>query len=515
MKITSINTLAATLGGIRRGIEKETVRTTPKGAISPHSHPESLGSALMHPFITTDFAEAQLELITPAYTDKHAVFSHLASLHHFVAGNLANQDMLWAGSLPPVLPEEEAIEIANYGTSNAAQMKMRYRQGLANRYGKRMQTISGIHYNFSLPDNFWTILHAQAQSPLSLADFISERYFHLIRNAMRHGWIVAYLFGASPALDKSYVAGREQDLDALEALDSETLYMPWATSLRLSRFGYTNSEQSQYPISYNDKNTYLQGVSALLAKPSEKYLSIEEGQQLNAAILQLEAELYGAIRPKVVAKDMRPLEALCRKGVEYVELRTVDNNPYLPLGINETQSHFLDMFLTYCALTPSPSLTVEEQSVIKSRMESVATMGRKPNLMLPTLTGDHSLVELGTKLLAEMADVASLFDRAFDTHEYSQSLMLENQKLHDPALTPSAMMVADMQQGGIGYTALVTTLSQAHMQTHREFSVEPDLHDQLTAMVPSSLREQQVLEAEQPVSFEDFLSKKNAITCDC
>nr|WP_269748092.1 glutamate--cysteine ligase [Enterovibrio coralii] len=501
---------------MRRGIEKETIRTTPKGALSQQSHPKKLGSALMHPFITTDFAEAQLELITPAYTDKNAVFNHLAGLHHFVANNLPDNEMLWAGSLPPVLPEERDITIAQYGRSNAAEMKMRYRQGLANRYGKRMQTISGIHYNFSLPESFWVELHQQENSELPLPDFISERYFHLIRNALRHGWIVAYLFGASPALDKSYLQGRAHSLLPMGGVeDADSFYLPWATSLRLSSVGYTNSEQSQYPISYNDKNTYLKGVSDLLAKPSEKYLSIEEGQQLNAAILQLEAELYGAIRPKVVAKDMRPLEALCRKGVEYVELRTVDNNPYLPLGINETQSHFLDMFLAYCALSPSPALTVEEQAVIKARMELVATTGRKPDLLLPTLDGERSLTEMGEALLTAMTDVASLFDRAFDTHEYSQSLVLENQKLNDSTLTPSAQVLADMQQEGLSYAELVSKLSTAHMVHHRAAGIDADLQTQLESLVEASLVEQATLEAEHALPFDDFLNKKNAITCDC
>ncbi|MEI8610602.1 hypothetical protein P4S70_17200 [Enterovibrio sp. Hal110] len=147
--------LVGTLGGIRRGIEKETLRTTKRGTLAQTPHPKSLGAALTHPFITTDFAEAQLELITPAFTDKLKMFEHLASLHHFVATELPQGETLWAGSLPPVLPNDDDITIAQYGTSNAAQMKMKYRRGLANRYGKRMQTISGIHYNFSFPEVFW------------------------------------------------------------------------------------------------------------------------------------------------------------------------------------------------------------------------------------------------------------------------------------------------------------------------------------------------------------------------
>ena len=262
--------LVGTLGGIRRGIEKETIRTTPKGALAKTLHPRTLGSALTHPFITTDFAEAQLELITPAYTNKNQMFDCLSSLHHFVAGALPKNELLWAGSLPPVLPADRDITSAQYGSSHSARMKMRYRQGLANRYGKHMQTISGIHYNFSLPEAFWQAMHAHEKSERSLADYVSEKYFHLIRNVMRHGWVIPFLFGASPALDKSYLEGREHQL---EPMGDHSFYLPWATSLRLSSLGYTNSEQSKYPINYDDKMAYSLSLSLEKQKLSDMSLT--------------------------------------------------------------------------------------------------------------------------------------------------------------------------------------------------------------------------------------------------
>ncbi|GAL02221.1 glutamate-cysteine ligase [Photobacterium aphoticum] len=190
-------------------------------------------------------------------------------------------------------------------------MKTLYRQGLANRYGRRMQTVSGIHYNFSLPEAFWQQLHQQTGSELSLSAFISSRYFHLIRNVLRHGWVVPYLFGASPALDSSYLAGREH---SLQALDDETFYLPWATSLRLSNLGYGSSEQSQHAISYNNKAAYLNDLYRLLTLQSDGYAGIDAGEQVNTSVLQMENELYGAIRPKIVSEDLRPLYAMCAKG---------------------------------------------------------------------------------------------------------------------------------------------------------------------------------------------------------
>ncbi|PMN70324.1 glutamate--cysteine ligase [Enterovibrio norvegicus] len=510
MKSDSV--LAGTLGGIRRGIEKETLRTTKNGTFAQTPHPKSLGAALTHPFITTDFAEAQLELITPAFTDKLQMFEHLASLHHFVATELPKSEMLWAGSLPPVLPNDDDITIAQYGTSNAAQMKMKYRQGLANRYGKRMQTISGIHYNFSFPEHFWQYVHAQENSELALSDFISEKYFHMIRNVIRHGWIVPFLFGASPAVDKSYVEGREHNL---EPMGDDTFYLPWATSLRLSNLGYTNSEQSNYPLNYDSKMTYLKGVSDLLAMTSDKYRLLDDNQQLNASVLQLENELYSSVRPKVVSADLRPLDAMCQQGVEYVELRTVDNNPYLPLGINEMQSHFLDLFLTYCALSPSPSLTPEELAVVQQRVELVASMGRKPDLLLPTLEGEQRLADMGQTLLASMKEVAALFDTAFNTQAYSLSVSLERQKFADTSLTPSAMLLADMRANGLGYRELVQRLSDGHMQTHAAYLISDAMHAELHQWVAKSIDEQDALEGTQDVPFDAFLRRKTAMTCDC
>ncbi|SFO69527.1 glutamate--cysteine ligase [Enterovibrio norvegicus] len=504
--------LVGTLGGIRRGIEKETLRTTKRGTLAQTPHPKSLGAALTHPFITTDFAEAQLELITPAFTDKLKMFEHLASLHHFVATELPQGETLWAGSLPPVLPNDDDITIAQYGTSNAAQMKMKYRRGLANRYGKRMQTISGIHYNFSFPEVFWQQLHAHENSEQTLSDFISEKYFHMIRNVIRHGWIIPFLFGASPAVDKSYVLGREHHL---EAMGDDTLYLPWATSLRLSNLGYTNSEQSNYPLNYDSKMAYLKGVSDLLAMTSDKYRHLDASQQLNASVLQLENELYSSVRPKVVSAELRPLDAMCQHGVEYVELRTVDNNPYLPLGINDMQSHFLDVFLTHCAVSSSPSLTPQEFAIIQQRVEQVATQGRKPDVLLPTLEGEQRLADMGQTLLASMKEVAALFDTAFNTQAYSLSVSLERQKFADTSLTPSAMLLADMRATGLGYRALVQRLSDGHMLTHTAHSVSDDTRAELQQWVAKSLRDQETLERADDVPFDAFLRRKTAMTCDC
>ncbi|RYU68069.1 glutamate--cysteine ligase [Aliivibrio finisterrensis] len=502
----------STLHDIRRGIERELIRTTSESRISNLSHPEVLGSALTHPYITTDFAEAQLELVTPAMTERKATFDSLASLHHFVATHLPEDEIMWGASMPPALPSDDEIKIASYGSSNAGLHKVRYREGLANRYGKRMQLISGIHYNFSLPDSFWATLHAHLGSELSLNDFISERYFHLIRNVLRNGWVIPYLFGASPAVDKSYLADKEHPL---ATFDADTYYLPWATSLRLSNMGYSSNEQSLYPTSFNSKQEYLTDLCHALTTPSARYVHLNSDQQLNGSVLQLENELYGSIRPKIVNDQLRPLYAMCHHGIQYIELRSLDNNPLLPLGISEEQSHFLDVFLTYNALAPSPELTDDERVLIARRQELVAIEGRKEGLLLPTLQGDIELKDLGFELLDAMRPVATWLDNAFTTEGHKEGIEREYAKLMDSKLTPSSKILAMMKEEKISYKLATQRLSEVHFKQHKNVKISEEEVVNLTRLVIESLVKQQQMEAQQDMSFDEFIQEKNHLQCDC
>ncbi len=502
----------STLHDIRRGIERELIRTTPESRISNLSHPKELGSALTHPYITTDFAEAQLELVTPAMTKRKAMFDSLASLHHFVAANLPNNEIMWGASMPPALPSDDDIVIATYGSSNAGQHKVRYRKGLANRYGKRMQLISGIHYNFSFPDSFWATLHSHMSSELPLSEFISDRYFHLIRNVLRNGWIIPYLFGTSPAVDKSYVTNQDHPL---RVFDEDTYYLPWATSLRLSNMGYSSNEQSLYPVSFNNKQEYLADLCHALSTPSDRYTHLNADQQLNGSVLQLENELYGPVRPKIVNDQLRPLYAMCHHGIQYIELRSLDNNPFLPLGINEEQSHFIDAFLAYNALAPSPELTDKERLLIARRQELVATEGRKEGLLLPTLEGDLKLKELGVALLSSIEPVANWLDKTFATEGHKQSIEHERVKFFDSNLTPSAQMLAIMKEEKLSYKLATQRLSEVHFKQHQDVNIDEEEMGNLTRLVSESLVKQQQMETQQDMSFDEFIQQKNYLQCDC
>nr|WP_086939351.1 glutamate--cysteine ligase [Thaumasiovibrio occultus] len=500
---------------IRRGIEREMLRTTPHGALADSSHPHGLGSALTHPYITTDFAESQLELVTPATTDRDELYQTLATLHHAVARQLENAELVWSASMPPALPSEEAIRIGDYGSSNAGSLKRRYREGLANRYGKRMQMISGIHYNFSLPTAFWQALHAFEQRPLTLEEFTSERYFHLIRNVLRYGWIMPYLFGASPTADASYLANQHALPDGILPWDDSTIYGPWATSLRTSNLGYSSAEQSRYPLRFDSRQTYLADLCRVLKQPSERYTHLDTEQQLNGAVLQLENELYGSIRPKIVNAELRPIVAMQRHGVQYVELRSVDNNPYLAYGIDQHQGNFLDAFLTFCALMPSPEISDEERQIIATRQEIVSRQGRQPNLHLPTLEGDMALQTLGLALTTAMQPIAAALDSAYGTAGYQLSLQHQADKFADSELTPSAQLLTEMKAENVGHVAKLTALSRAHLAHYHQQGLTPESADYFEQLATESLANQTALENEPQPSFEQFFAQKYQLDCGC
>ena len=310
-------------GAIQRGIEKESLRISSEGQVSTGSHPKALGSALTNPYITTDFSEALLEFITPAFQDINECLTILENIHRYTLQNLENDEMFWVSSMPCPQNADSEIPIAQYGVSNIGRLKTLYREGLDHRYGNLMQIIAGLHYNFSLPECFWEPYQAMCKHTGSLQDFRTEKYLHLIRNFHRYSWLLIYLFGASPAACKCFVEGRKHNL---QEFDEHTLYLPHATCLRMGGLGYRSDAQKSLFVCYNELETYVECLHKAMHTPYPKYEGIgqkEEGRylQMNTNLLQLENEFYSTIRPKRNVKSgERPLEALTNKGIEYLSL---------------------------------------------------------------------------------------------------------------------------------------------------------------------------------------------------
>ncbi|MGL4225232.1 MAG: glutamate--cysteine ligase [Vibrio sp.] len=493
-----------------RGLERESLRYTPDGALTQTPHPAALGSALTHRWITTDFAESLLEFITPVSHDVDTLLAQMADIHHFAQSKLG-EEKLWPLSMPCYVGSEEGIELAQYGSSNTGKMKTLYREGLKRRYGSLMQIISGVHFNFSFPTSFWDALLGE-QDPQTRQASQSAAYFGVIRNYYRFGWLIPYLFGASPALCSSFLQGRKTDLP-FESLGN-TLYLPYATSLRLSDLGYTNSAQSVLQIGFNSIEQYLQGVNEAIRTPSQQFAKLGvkvEGQyhQLNSNVLQIENELYAPIRPKRVTQSgERPSQALARAGVEYIEVRSLDVNPFSPIGIDEDQVRFLDLFLAWSALSDSDPMGNCELACWRDNWRKVVLEGRKPGLELQI--GCHgevlTLQTWAKRVFADLRAIAQTMDAALGGQAYQIVCDKLEGWIDNPELTLSAQILAQIKQhGGLGKTgcALGNQYRAENLQHHYQY-YSLDVMEQ---EVCRSTQAQAEVEAKDTLSFDAYLTQ--------
>ena len=493
------------------GIERECLRVDADGQLALTPHPNALGSALTHTQITTDYSESLLEFITPAEADPAVTLADLEQIHRFAYSKL-DGEYLWSPSMPCALPDEDSIPIARYGSSHIGELKYVYRKGLALRYGKTMQCIAGIHYNVSLPDALWQ-LQQQAEGDTGNAqDYQSARYIALIRNFRRYSWLLMYLFGASPALHKGFMRGRPHQL---QVLDDETLYLPYATSLRMSDLGYQSTAQAGLTPCYNDLQSYTDSLRQAVGTPYPAYVEIgakRDGEwlQLNTHILQIENEYYSNIRPKrVTHSGERPIQALMARGVQYVEVRCLDINPFLPLGIDLTESRFLDAFLLFCAMQDSPMLEHDECHACTDNFLSVVKEGRRPVLLLQRNGQPVALHAWAAELLEQILPLAELLDQSQGGSAHSQALQAQQAKVADPSLTPSAQVLAQLQQG-LNFTEFGMRQSKLHAAYFRSQPLSAEQQAAFETSAAQSVQSQRELEATEEGDFDSFAAAYQA-----
>lgn len=503
------------LQGMLRGIERESLRMQANGFLSQQPHPHALGSALTHPHITTDYSEALLEFITKPQQNIAQALQELTNIHCFVDENLPEGESLWPLSMPCMLDtDEQSIPLANYGTSNLGKFKTLYRHGLGIRYGRRMQTISGVHYNVSFPDHLFQRLQEQETDKklkkLSLQDYRSHRYFALIRNFIRFIPMVIYLLGASPTICRCFVSGRKH---ILQDLGHGTLYLPYATALRMGPLGYQNTAQRQLGIHYNDLNGYLKGMKKAIHTVFEPFqaLGLDDSEshpiQINDHILQIENEYYSLIRPKQSPMNGEtPSQALENRGVAYVELRAVDVNPFTPIGITKESAAFLETLALYCLLLDSPSISPTEQYLIDKNQENVVHYGRSPHCQIKIMTPDRMeqflLRDWVAHHLNQMKKYTQDLDQANNDSIYSRSWEVMQQRCIHVEQTLSAQILAQNKQGTAKFGA---SLAQQHQKFYQQHRLDKTLKAQFIDEVEVSLAQQQQLEQQQQISFKEYL----------
>jgi len=498
-------------GGLM-GIEKENLRVGEDGAIAHTPHPVGLGSALMHPWITTDYSEALLELITPPFVGPQPALDFLAQLEQFVYSRL-DSELLWSASMPCVVQGEVGIPIAQYGHSNLGMMKTVYRRGLGYRYGKVMQVIAGAHFNYSFAQDMWPVWQAVQKDTRPLQAFISDHYFRTIRNLLRYGWVVPYLFGASPAVCKSFLCG--QPATRLEVYNENSFYSPYATSLRMCDIGYQNSREAElgFKADYDSLESYVASLTRAINTPCARYSEIGvkvagEYRQLNDNMLQIENEYYSSVRPKQLpVGNEKPTLALARRGVRYIELRSLDINPFDPRGINESQCHFLESFMLFCLLAESPPFSARERREIDANLDAVCYRGREPGLSL-THNGDAlSLQHWGHEICESMAGCADLLDAHTGGTPYRDALQAQDAAIGDPDLTCSARVLAEMDKNGEGYFHFAKRMSEQHQRYFLERAPDTTQTRLFEQSVLQSLEAQQAVEQSDLQSFDEFLAE--------
>ncbi len=492
-----------------RGIEREALRVSLDGKLAQTPHPEFLGSKLCNPQITTDFSESQLELITPVNSSVRGAIDTLNNVHRFIYSGLENE-VMWSASMPCIVPDDNNIPLAYYGTSNLGKLKTTYRTGLGHRYGRAMQTICAIHYNFSFSDAFWQTLATLEQSTESQQQFRSRRYFDLMRNFRRYSWLLIYLFGASPAVCKSFLTNRKH---FLTELDTGTAYSPFGTSLRNGDLGYQSESQSDLVnICYNSLEDYVDTLNEAICTPHPTFSGMQSDMahpQVNGNVLQSEAEFYTTVRAKrVPAKGENFLAALRRDGVEYIEVRLLDINPYLPTGIDESEIRFLDAFLLYCLLIDSPEHDTLLCNEVSENIERVVAEGRSPELALDDNGKAKSLRQWGGSILDGIAQVSETLDLASTEPGYTDALNVQRNRLQNPETTPSGQILEDMAKEEIPFFRFAMNQALNHQRAFKDAPLADADQRAFEQMSQASLEAQVTMERSEKLSFDEFLAQR-------
>ena len=490
------------------GIEKESLRVSKNGSISQEPHPEPYGSPLTNSAITTDFSEALIELVTEPFDSADKALNELAKIQHFAHHHLPPSERFWPASMPCILRGHTNIPIAQYGSSNLGIMKTVYRRGLANRYGSVMQAIAGIHFNYSFSLNFWQAYRDLMSPDMSVRNFIDCHYMGLARNILRYGWIIPYLFGASASVCKSFMKDyHEHDL---EEFDDNTFFLPYATSLRMGDIGYQNSQEDEKGVkaNYNSLCHYVHSLRAAMQTNCEDFEKIGlkkdgEYQQLNTNILQIANEYYASVRPKPLLHGMnKPLRALTNNGIGYIEIRSLDVNPLISLGIDKPQIHFLEAFLLFCLLQDSAAISTSEQFDIDNNDNLVSHKGRQPGLKLRNNGMDILLQDWGKEIFSGITECSTLL-----TKEHQNSVQKMLIRINNPDLTPSAIMLEEMQQKELGFFEYIDKFSHQNKELYRSKSIDKGYFVELEELAISSHQKQLKMEAEDILSFDKFIEE--------
>lgn len=365
------------------GLEREGLRVTEKGKLAVTPHPAIFGNKLKNPYITTDFSESQVEVVTPVYDTVQKTYEVLEGLCDIINSEIGDE-YFWPQSMPCIIPEDDEIPIAIYDKSVHAKEYMDYRRGLIERYGAKKQLISGIHFNFSFKENFIDKLHQASAPEMSRKEFQDTLYLKLVRNYLRYRWLVVYLMGCSTSLHKTYI---KSCVDQMTPVGKESYLCKTGPSFRNSTCGYKN-KIALFP-SYNSISEYTQDVRTFVDK----------------GLISAPKELYTQIRMKAKGVD-NILESLENDGIKYLEIRTLDLNIFDKCGVAKDDLVFLHQLMLFLLVLPESDFKNYQAEGLENE-EKTAVLGLEPDLMLMRDGEPISKTEWAVEIIREMEEMST------------------------------------------------------------------------------------------------------------
>lgn len=420
------------------GLEKESLKIDKEGKLDLSKHPDFLGSPLFNRLVTLDFSNSQLEWTTPPFSHFSKALTSLTQTQSWTMQPRSKESIhaFWPYSMP--MHQTAPTPLADFGSSPLAKEKKLYRKGLCHRYGRHVQTISGVHLNLSFPSSFWKILYENQYTHVELDAFITDRYFHICRNYLRYGWLISYLFGASPfTFEPQESLSKKQGCYLFEN----------ATSLRMSPLGYYSRIQEQMSISYQSLSAYLQDMNTYLNKPRSTYTkkikASSKPLMLSDNYLQTINEHYARIRPKSLNLEKRG-NHIFMPSIDYLEIRSLDLNPLSPLGIDQSTCEFIHLFLLFCLMAQSPNLSKSCQTLLTKRQTQIALHGRDTHKKLAG--SSQSIEQAGLEICQLMEPIANALDIKTKGRRYTQLLKKAMRALKNPEHTFSGQLVKALKK---------------------------------------------------------------------
>lgn len=408
-KIKSLLTREDLLGG-HFGIEREGLRCEISGKLALTPHPEVFGEKLRNPYITTDFSESQLELITPAMDTLEQTYDFLSGLYDIAVMEIGDE-YIWPQSMPCIIPEDKKIPIARFCKCPPGVDAESYRQKLMLKYGGKKQLVSGIHYNFSFKESLIQKLHTAYAPQLDTKSFKNSLYLKVTRNYLRYRWLIIYLLGSTSTMHETYVEACGKQL---KKISSDSFSSDGALSYRNGDCGYQN-KTAIFP-NYDSVGEHIASL--------ERF--IKEGT------IESHKELYSQIRLK--AKDNgNLLESLQKDGICYLEYRSIDINPFDRAGISLNDLYFMQLFNLYLLFKEESDYTLWQEEALENQ-KAIATHGQKElqlkkdgNLVLKENWGMEMLQEmrkLNDTLGLDKQDVIEIMEKRLKDYQLTYAYQL-------------------------------------------------------------------------------------------